>query len=278
MPTATVFPKTRPKPSSGSGKLRSRVSPKRSTTSVSCTNGGDGVPEDKAEAVRWYGWLPSRVPVRSTTLGNMYNGGTGVLQDAAEAVNWYRLAAEQGLAGAQYNLGVMYNGGDGVPEDKAEAVNWYRLAAEQGFAEAQFYVGVMYDKGEGVPENDAEAVKWYRLAAEQGEKAEAQLRLGSMNYKGEGVTAKTMPRPSSGSGSQPNRGPLEAQLGLGILYQQGLRAYRKITCSLMPGTTLPGAQGNEQARDIKDDLRTRMTPDQIAQAQEMSATLFDRIN
>ena len=34
----------------------------------------------------------------------------------------------------------------------------------------------------------------------------------------------------------------------------------------------------EQARDIKDDLRTRMTPDQIAQAQEMSATLFDRIN
>ena len=41
---------------------------------------------------------------------------------------------------------------------------------------------------------------------------------------------------------------------------------------------LASAQGNEQARDIKDDLRTRMTPDQIAQAQEMSATLFDRIN
>ena len=41
---------------------------------------------------------------------------------------------------------------------------------------------------------------------------------------------------------------------------------------------LAAAQGNEVARKNKDNLRTRMTPDQIARAQELSATLFDRIN
>ena len=39
------------------------------------------------------------------TLGGMYADGTGVPQDDAEAVRWYRLAAAQGLAFAQYSLG-----------------------------------------------------------------------------------------------------------------------------------------------------------------------------
>ena len=41
-------------------------------------------------------------------LGDMYDRGQGVPEDDAEAVRWYRLAAEQGLASAQLNLGVMY--------------------------------------------------------------------------------------------------------------------------------------------------------------------------
>ena len=57
-------------------------------------------------------------------------------QDDAEAVRWYRLAAEQGDANAQYNLGVRYGAGEGVPPDDAEAVRWFRLAAEQGDATA----------------------------------------------------------------------------------------------------------------------------------------------
>jgi TPR repeat protein len=38
-----------------------------------------------------------------------------------------RLAAEQGIAFAQYNLGGMYRKGRGVPQDNAEAVKWWRL-------------------------------------------------------------------------------------------------------------------------------------------------------
>jgi len=40
------------------------------------------------------------------SLGIRYDTGEGVPQDYAEAVKWYRLAAEQGYAAAQFNLGV----------------------------------------------------------------------------------------------------------------------------------------------------------------------------
>jgi len=62
-----------------------------------------------------------------------------------------RAMAEQGYAGAQYDLGQMYAEGQGVPQDDAEAVTWYRRAAEQGYAPAQGNLGVMYDNGRGVP-------------------------------------------------------------------------------------------------------------------------------
>ena len=39
----------------------------------------------------------------------MYASGEGVPEDDAEAVRWYRLAADQGHADAQYNLGWMYD-------------------------------------------------------------------------------------------------------------------------------------------------------------------------
>ena len=52
-------------------------------------------------------------------------------QDAAEAVRWYRLAADQGHASAQYNLGLMYGDGQGVPQDNVEAHMWFNLAASR---------------------------------------------------------------------------------------------------------------------------------------------------
>ena len=112
-------------------------------------------------------------------LGFRYNNGEGVPQDDAEAVKWYRLAAEQGHASAQNNLGVMYDNGQGVPQDDAEAIKWYRLAAEQGVARAQFNLGLMYNNGEGVPQDYAEVIKWVNLSAStsQGETNEKYAKL-----------------------------------------------------------------------------------------------------
>ena len=119
-------------------------------------------------------------------LGVMYATGLGVPQDDAEAVRWFRLAAEQGHATGQYNLGFRYNAGQGVPQDDAESARWFRLAAEQGDASAQSALGFKYDIGEGVPQDYAEAVRWYRLAAEQGD-ASAQRGLGFNYATGQGA-------------------------------------------------------------------------------------------
>ena len=97
-------------------------------------------------------------------LGLRYANGEGVPENNAEAVKWYRLAAEQGHANAQYFLGAIYADGEGVAENDAEAVKWFRKAAEQGDADSQSRLGLMYDNGEGVPENDAEGtVKLSRI-------------------------------------------------------------------------------------------------------------------
>ena len=106
--------------------------------------------------------------------------------DYATAIRKFRPLAEQGDAGAQYNLGLMYRNGQGVPQDDAEAMKWYREAAEQGDARAQNNLGVMYGEGKGVPQDYAKAMKWYRKAAEQGH-ADAKCNLGAMYAEGLGV-------------------------------------------------------------------------------------------
>ena len=98
----------------------------------------------------------------------MYDG-EGVPEDDAEAARWFRLAADQGLAGAQYdNLGNMYADGRGVPEDDAEAARWFRLAADQGLAGAQLNLGVMYANGEGVLQDNVTAHMWFNIAGANG--------------------------------------------------------------------------------------------------------------
>ena len=75
---------------------------------------------------------------------------TGVTQDYKEAGKWYRLSADQGNAGAQFNLGLMYYEGQGVKQDYSEALKWYQLSADQGYSLAQYNLGVMYEDGQGV--------------------------------------------------------------------------------------------------------------------------------
>ena len=139
---------------------------------------GEGVPEDDAEASRWFRLAADQGhPDAQIGLGWRYVNGEGVQQDDAEAIVWFRLAAEQGFDSAQFSLGWMYQWGRGVAQDHAEAAAWYRKAAEQGLAIAQHDLGHMYAGALGVPQDAAEAARWWRLAAEQG-LADAQFSLG----------------------------------------------------------------------------------------------------
>ena len=64
-------------------------------------------------------------------LGRMLDMGDGVPQNYAEAVKWYRLAAEQGYVEAQGNLSVMLLKGNGVTSNPKQAYFWALLAAPQ---------------------------------------------------------------------------------------------------------------------------------------------------
>ncbi len=67
-----------------------------------------------------------------SNLGRMYAAGLGVPQDHAEAVRWFRLAAEQGDVNAQATLGRMYAEGRGVLKDSVLAHMWLNIAGANG--------------------------------------------------------------------------------------------------------------------------------------------------
>jgi uncharacterized protein len=171
--------------------------------------------------------------VAQFNLGQSYMQGEGVQKDPAEAVKWWREAAEQGFAKAQNNLGAAYANGEGVPKDDVEAVKWFRKAAEQGDMLAQDSLGVYYSSGKGIPKDKIEAFKWYRKAAEQGQ-VDAQFSLGTMYSLGEGVP------------------------------KNNVEAYKWYN--------LAAASGNELAAELRTRLELEMTPQQIAEAQRLSAS------
>ena len=77
--------------------------------------------------------------------------------------------------------------GDANTEDAVPSFEQLSKTAEQGDAEAQLNLGHMYRKGEGVAQDFTKAVQWYRKVAEQ-DHAKAQYNLGVMYYIGRGVT------------------------------------------------------------------------------------------
>ena len=65
-------------------------------------------------------------------LGVMYYEGRGVAQNYQQALSWYQKAANQGVAGAQYNLGFfIYATGQGVAQDFQQAKAWWQKVLAQ---------------------------------------------------------------------------------------------------------------------------------------------------
>ena len=229
---------------------------------------GQGVTQDYTAAMRWYRKAADQGKAYAQyKLGNMYDYGQGVPQDYAEAARWYRKAADQGDAGAQYNLGVMYFKGQGVTQDYGTALRWYRKVADQGDANAQYNLGNMYFKGQGVTQDYGTALRWYRKAAEQGT-ANAQVNLGVMYHMGNGVTqdygtALRWYRKAA------NQGEALAQMKLGLMYNSGLGVTQDYVQAHM-WYNLAAAQGDKNAREFRDSLAEKMTPDQVAEAQKLA--------
>ena len=118
------------------------------------------------------------------------------------------------------------------PDDVTAAVRELKPLAEQGNAVAQFNLGSLYYQGWGVPQDYREAAKWLRKAAEQNHTF-AQATLGSIYAEGaQGVLEKDHP--------------------------QALMWF------------ILAAQGDMEARELRDSLAMKMTPKQISEAQTLA--------
>ena len=167
-------------------------------------------------------------------MGWDYASGEGVKISQTEAAKWFRLAAEQGIVEAQFELGLRCMSGRGVRESGGEAVDWFRKAARQNFAPAEYQIGICFFEGIGVPRSIEEGIKWIRNAAERGV-AVAQNKFGACYEKGEGVPKD---------------------------YVQAYKWY-----------ALSAAQDDQHAVDIKVSLarlESQLTKDQIVEAQRLA--------
>lgn len=156
---------------------------------------------------------------------------------ASDANPAIRQAAENGDPNAQYQLGlaiVQRHWERGSQSMIGDATTWIRRAAERNHARAQFVLGALYQTGRGVIQDDRQAIEWYRRAAGQGD-ALAMTRLGRMIELGIGVA----------------KNPVEAYAWL----------------------NLATARGDTYAIGDRDDLRRKLAPEQLVQAQERSRVL-----
>lgn len=129
-------------------------------------------------------------------LGFMLSQGRGGARDDGQAAAWFRRAADQDFPAAQFNLGSFYASGRGVQRDDATAAAWFERAAEQGLAPAQHNLGLMYEYGRGVPMDRERALAWYGKAAAQGFTAAARERERLLSHS-PGVAASPSPPPAA---------------------------------------------------------------------------------
>ena len=116
-------------------------------------------------------------------------------------------------------------------KDYATALTKWRLVAQQGNRDAQTFIGAMYYEGKGVAQDYKEAMRWYKLASQQGEPL-AQFSLGVMYYKGTGVV------------------------------QDYVRAHMWFN--------IAAVGGDSDTAKKRDALASKLTPQQIEQAQKLA--------
>ena len=85
--------------------------------------------------------------------------------DYRTALREWQPLAEQGDAGASYQLAILYYRGEGVLQDYAEAAKWFEVAADAGDPDAQYNLGLMYANAQGVSKDLVRAHLWFTLAA-----------------------------------------------------------------------------------------------------------------
>ena len=205
------------------------------------------------------------------------------LHAAAGPLAKIRKLAEQGDAGAQWELAEAYHKGESVPQDYVEARAWYGKAADQLHLYAVDELGDMYEKGEGVPVDPAEACRYYCLAAET---AIIALDAGVENFKWDIDAVIDILAKAAECGhvksqrlvvewcrSRAETGSAQGQFNLADLYARGQWLPQDYVQAHMWFNLAATASTGDDAKKYSSALEAvaaKMTPQQIDQAQRLA--------
>jgi len=160
-------------------------------------------------------------------LAQAFVKGEDGLPDYSEAARLFQAAVDKGHVDAIVGLADLYTIGRGVTNNPAVALRLYLDAARKGNVRAIYSIAGLCEEGRGVRKDQILAAKWHQLAAERGE-AVAQFTLGQRYELGLGVKADL----------------IEAFKWLRLASKNGI----------------------EDATEMIEHLRKKMTRDQIAEA------------
>lgn len=144
--------------------------------------------------------------------------------------------------------------------------------AEKGEAAAQLELGGIYSKGEGVTKDVAEAVKWLSQAARQGN-AEAQMKLGGIYIGGRGVL-KNSSEAAKWFMMSAEQGNASAQCQIGRMHLTGAGVPKDVV-EAYKWSTLAATQGDAAAKKILAVLLIKLTPAQIIEGKRRSQDFLE---
>lgn len=178
---------------------------------------GADVPQDFAEAARWYALAAAQGhPGAQNQLAQYRYEGFGGPQDIAEALRLFEAAASSGEAQYLLDLGTVL---EQNPDTIQRAASLYQQAAEAGSLDAAVNLGVLYQEGRGVAQDYARARALYEGPAAQGN-ARALNNLGLFYVRGTGVP-QDYARAAEYFSAAVELGLPTAMTNLGVLYENG---------------------------------------------------------
>ena len=223
---------------------------------------------------------PSLNPAPATTPGNDVTGSIPTRTPKAKpaavphadtdlpiAIGGARLreAAAGGDPAAAFEIAQRFTDGRGIAANPEEAARWFERAAGKGLAPAQFRYASMLEKGQGVKKSLAQARKLYLAAAAKGH-AKAMHNLAVLYAEGidgrpDYVTAAQWFRKAA------DHGVADSQYNLGILCARGLGVDKNFTDAYQ-WFSLAAAQGDREAGKKRDEISSRLEPDELTAAQD----------
>lgn len=172
-------------------------------------------------------------PAAQYELAVRYADGKLLARDLKLSKEWFEKAAAKGVVPAQYRLGAMYERGIGINKDPAQAKVWYQRAADAGNARAMHNLAVLFADGAGGSPDYASAIVWFRKAAELGVR--------------------------------------DSEFNLAILYARGMGTPVNMVESYL-WFSAAAAQGDDDAAKKRDDVATRLQPNDLSRAKALAAS------